>query len=85
MERRQRLFLSAIVVALLVPSPSLVGAASRAVRKDEDLEYLHRVAAWRTALFRNARRVNRLVVMKLHGGPASDGLAEVLRRRVEET
>lgn len=83
MERGQRLFLSATLVALLVPSPS--GAASRAVRKDEDLEYLHRVAAWRTALFRNARRVNRLVVMKLHGGPASDGLAEVLRRRVEET
>ena len=38
MERGQRLFLSATLVALLVPSPS--GAASRAVRKDEDLDLL---------------------------------------------
>jgi len=42
-----------------------------------------RVAHWEE-LFRNLRRIKKLVVLKLSGGPALDELKAMLRRRIEE-
>jgi hypothetical protein len=75
------------LLRLLLSFPTSSEAATRALVRGEDEETLRRVVAWRSSLFRgnNERAVNRLVVLRLHAGRASEALEELLRRRIEET